>query len=248
MKDRGVEEERWGRMRGEALWDLRGFGSAEKAKKTARFFKTKTGDYSGDDEFLGVNVPEVRAVAKKWVSLGNKGAEAFLLSPLHEVRMLGLLIWVERFAKADTAERGEIFSLYRKNARNVSNWDLVDLTAATIVGGWLWETKDTAVLDEFAASENLWERRIAVVSTHAWIRKGEVGLTLRLAEKLLDDREDLIRKAVGWMLREAGKKDLEAEKQFLDKHAATMPRVTLRYAIEKFSFEERKRYLGMAKK
>jgi 3-methyladenine DNA glycosylase AlkD len=170
------------------------------------------------------------------------GVKKSLCSKVHEERLAALLVLVHKFEKGNEAEKRTIFDFYLANARSVNNWDLVDLTAPKIAGEWLLD-KDKSVLYKLAASENLWERRIAVLSTFAFIRKGMFNDCLAIAEILLYDEHDLIHKAVGWMLREIGKKDLAAEEAFLKKHYREMPRTMLRYAIERFPEKRRKAYL-----
>lgn len=216
-----------------------------KDKKTAeilqRFFKTGKGEYGEGDVFLGIRVPVQRQVAKRHASLRMTDIQKLLESKVHEHRMVALLILLEKY-KSEDKSRGAIFRFYLNNAKRVNNWDLVDLSCPGIVGDYLSD-KPRKVLYKLASSANLWERRISIVSTYAFIRKGDYKDTLNISEMLLGDGHDLIHKAVGWMLREVGKKDAKVLKAFLDRHCRKMPRTMLRYAIERLPESERKRYL-----
>jgi 3-methyladenine DNA glycosylase AlkD len=223
--------------------ELRALGSEAKAAASAWFFKTGLGEYAEGDMCIGVTVPEQRRVAKKYAGLPLDEAEALLHSTEHEFRLTALIIWVNQFKKADEAGRAEIYRRYLANTKWINNWDLVD-TSAEIVGAWLAD-KDTSALDKLARSENLWERRIAIVATYYFIKQGMPGETLRIADILASDKHDLIHKAVGWMLREVGKRcSEEVLEAYLAPRYKTMPRTMLRYAIEKFAPEIRKRYLA----
>jgi 3-methyladenine DNA glycosylase AlkD len=213
------------------------------AEQSRRFFKTTKGQYGYGDIFLGIKVPIVRQAVKKYRNAPITVAKELLQSGYHEVRLFSLLLLVERFCKASESEREEIYRTYLAYTRHINNWDLVDSSAYHIVGAYL-ENRDTSVLDDLARSDSLWERRIAIIATFHFIRKSRFGATLRIAEQLLGDREDLIHKAVGWMLREVGKRDLNAEVSFLKTHYRSMPRTMLRYAIEKFSPTDRRKYLN----
>jgi 3-methyladenine DNA glycosylase AlkD len=213
-----------------------------KAAFFPRFFKSGPGQYGEGDIFIGVTVPQNRIVAKKFIDLPLKDVEQLLKSPLHECRLCALLILGMQFKKSDESGRKKIVDVYLKNTKYVNNWDLVDGSAQYILGPWL-DGKDASVLDTLAVSGNLWEERIAIVSTFYFIRKGELGHTFRIAKLLMHHEHDLIHKAVGWMLREAGKKDLAALEAFLQKHYKTMPRTMLRYAIEKFEKDRYQAYL-----
>ncbi len=208
----------------------------ERAKLLLRFFRTGPGDYGEGDRFLGLRVPQMRAVASQFASMPLEGLEKMLASKWHEARMLALVIMTKQYERGDDAARDAIFRLYLANTHRINNWDLVDVSAPKIVGAHV-AGRGGALLTRLAKSKSLWERRIAIL---AGARAGE---TFRIAKLLLHDAHDLIHKAVGWMLREAGKRDRAALESFLDEHAATMPRTMLRYAIEKFSPEERRRYL-----
>lgn len=223
--------------------ELRGVADREKAKHLQRFFKTGPGQYGQGDVFLGITVPDQRAIVKKYKNLAIKDLKEAIVSKFHEERLTALLILVEKFQKSDEPGKKEIFDFYIRNRRGINNWDLVDLTAPKIVGAWL-SNKDKSLLYQFAKSKDLWERRIAMLSCFYYICQKDCQDALRVAEILKDDQEDLIQKAVGWMLREIGKRcDKEQEEEFLKKHYQTMPRTMLRYAIERFPEKERKYYL-----
>lgn len=224
---------------------LRSFSDPEVAIILSRFFKTGPGQYGEGDRFIGVKVPVTRKVAKEFRSLPLAEAENLLHSEIHEKRLLALVILVGQFEKGDDATRKLIFDLYLANTRHVNNWDLVDLSAPQIVGGYL-ETRSRKPLDRLSKSKSLWERRISILATHWGIRHGDFVDTIKIAEKLLGDKEDLIHKAVGWMLREVGKRDVAVLEEFLGKHCRTMPRTMLRYAIERFPDEKRLSYLNGA--
>jgi 3-methyladenine DNA glycosylase AlkD len=222
---------------------LRSLGCPEQAAIVARFFKTGPGQYGEGDRFIGVKVPEIRKVAKEFKSLRLPEVECLLHSEVHEERLLGLVILVGQFEKGDDATRKPIYGLYLANTRFVNNWDLVDLSAPQIVGGYL-ESRSRKPLDRLAKSASLWERRISILATLWFIRRGDFADTLGIAEKLLGDREDLIHKAVGWMLREVGKRDVAVLEDFLGDHCRVMPRTMLRYAIERFPEEKRRKYMN----
>lgn len=219
--------------------DLHSLGSPEKAKLLQGFFKTGKGEYGEGDSFLGVKVPECRAIAKKYNDLPLKEISELLKSKIHEERLTALLILLHRFQKNPSKE---IYDFYLSNTKYVNNWDLVDLTAHKIVGAFLVE-KPRDILYKLASSSSLWERRISMVSTFAFLPEKDFKDSLALAEILLQDKHDLMHKAVGWVLREIGKKDLDVLKKFLKKHYKQMPRTALRYSIEKFPEAERKKYL-----
>jgi 3-methyladenine DNA glycosylase AlkD len=224
--------------------DLRAAANPEKARILQRFFKTGKGQYGEGDVFLGVMVPKQRAVAKRHSGLSLAEAEELLRSGIHEERLTALFILVHQFGKGDAATRGRIYRFYMKNTRRINNWDLVDASAPYIVGPYL-EGRDKAVLRKLARSPNLWERRIAILSTVHFIRCGDPGEALRVAEMLLGDPHDLIHKAVGWMLREVGKRCGEdVETAFLERHCRTMPRTMLRYAIERLPAERKAWFLN----
>lgn len=207
-----------------------------------RFFKTGKGEYGEGDVFLGIKVPLQRQIAKKYIGLSIPKIQQLLDSKVHEHRLVALLILVEKFKKADEREKGNIFNFYLKNTENINNWDLVDLSASVIVGGFL-ANKKRDILYELAESKSLWEKRISIIATGAFIRKDDFRDALRISEILLNDKHDLIHKAVGWMLREIGKKDQQVLEGFLRKYYKEMPRTMLRYAIEKLSENLRRQYL-----
>ena len=223
--------------------DLSQLSNPEKARILSRFFKTGKGQYGEGDIFLGIPVPEQRKVAKRYPDLPLNDLQELLSSKIHEHRLTALLILVLKYGKADKTGKDLIFSFYLKNTGNINNWDLVDLTAPRIVGDYLFN-KDTSILFRLAKSNNLWERRIAILSTFNFIRNNDFDDALSISELLLHDKHDLIHKAVGWMLREIGKRDQEIEEQFLRKYHKQMPRTMLRYAIEKFNEKKRKLYLS----
>jgi 3-methyladenine DNA glycosylase AlkD len=221
---------------------LRALADPEIAAHAQRFFKTGRGEYGEGDRFLGIRVPELRRLAREHRDAPESLAWSLLRSKLHEERLLALLMLVERFRRGADEDRARIYARYLEHVEHVNGWDLVDSSAGQIVGTYL-AGKDAAVLYELAASENLWKRRVAIMATSAFIRRGDFEHTLAIAERLLDDEEDLIHKAVGWMLREVGNRNRAAEERFLRKHYRTMPRTMLRYAIEKFPEARRKAYL-----
>ncbi len=223
--------------------ELESLADREMAEFAARYFKTGPGEYGEGDTFLGIRTPDLRKVARKFKGLSLEETERLLRSEIHEERFVALAILVNRFKKGGDEEKEKIYRMYLVNSRYINNWDLVDVSVKDIVGAFLWE-KDRGPLYELAGSDNLWERRMAIMATFFFIKQGELKETFRIAEMLLHDPEDLIHKAVGWMLREAGKRDREAEEEFLEKHYREMPRTMLRYAIEKFPEERRKAYLG----
>lgn len=232
---------------------LKGVASAEKREVQLRFFKTGEGEYGYGDNFLGVMVPQIRAIVKESHNLIElKEIENLLHSEFHEVRLTALLLLVKRYeinnrqpsaCKADCPKtRNRIFNIYINNTDYINNWDLVDLSAPNIVGNHLYNG-DCSLLYEFAKSDHLWKQRIAVVATLTFIRKGEFTHTYALAKLFMDSRHDLMQKAVGWTLREAGKREANQLRNFLNEYKSKMPRTMLRYAIEKFSPEERKEFM-----
>jgi len=241
--------------------ELKSKANPKKAKLLQRYFKTGKGEYGEGDIFLGIAVPEIRKIAKKYKDLGfsaqsgsasgGKDLRELLKSKIHEERLLALLILVEQFQRAmlehSTSARDKIFNFYLKNTKYINNWDLVDLSAPKIVGEYLLRSASingsTRILYKLAKSKNLWERRIAILATYAFIRKNQFAEILKISEMVLKDKEDLIHKAVGWMLREVGKRSQTTLEKFLKKHASKMPRIMLRYAIEKFPEEKRTGWL-----
>lgn len=221
--------------------DLKRESNERDASFLQRFFKTGPGEYGEGDVFRGIRVPALRKLVRAHGSASLTTLSTLLKSKYHEDRMLALLILVRQYERGDVPLRQRIFDLYLKNTRYINNWDLVDLSASSIVGAHLDE--DRSLLPKLAKSSSLWERRIGVLASFYFIKKGEFNDTMKLAEMLLDDREDLMHKAVGWMLREIGNRDPAAERRFLDRHYKRMPRTMLRYAIEKFPEPERLSYL-----
>jgi 3-methyladenine DNA glycosylase AlkD len=214
----------------------------QKAKDLQRFFKTGPGQYGDGDVFIGIVVPEQRRTANKFRDAGLTEIEKLLHDEIHECRLTALLILCEKFDKADSDERKKIFELYIKNYDYINNWDLVDLSAPKIAGGYLLDN-DRSFLVELAKSGNLWKQRIAVLATFAFIKNNDFNDTLKLAKLLINHRHDLIHKAVGWMLREAGKRDIDVLISYLNRYYKKMPRTMLRYAIEKLDEETRVKYL-----
>ena len=208
-----------------------------------RFFKTGKGEYAEGDRFIGIRVPQLRQLCRECRGAGIREAAPLLRSEIHEERLFALLLLVDTFRRADEAGRKEIYDFYLANTRFINNWDLVDASAEYIVGAWL-EPRSRAPLARLARSASLWERRIAVVATLHFIRRGDLNETFRLADMLMDDPHDLIHKATGWMLREAGKRDGVALRRFLATRHRRMPRTMLRYAIERFPETERRKYVG----
>ncbi len=226
---------------------LKAAGSPEKALHLSRFFKTGPGQYGEGDCFLGVVVPENRRISKTCLDLPFDDLQEMLNSKWHEVRLSALIILVERFKRKRTSleERDEIYHFYLKNVCHCNNWDLVDLTCPTIVGRYLLERSDRSVLYQLAKSDNLWEQRISIVSTITFIRSGQFDDTINLVRLLMNHKHDLMHKAIGWMLREIGKKDKQVLNEFLNEYAKLLPRTSLRYAIEHHTIEERKYYMSL---
>ena len=221
---------------------LHSLADSERAQHALRFFKTGVGEYGEGDKFLGIRVPVIRLTVKKYKDTSLSTAEKLLKSEYHEIRLFALLLLVSHYSSGNLVEQSRIYQLYLNNTRYINNWDLVDSSAPHIIGAYL-SGKDKNILYELARSNLLWERRIAILATFYFIRKNKFSDALRIAEQLLNDPEDLIHKAVGWMLRETGKRDMATEVKFLKKHYQQMPRTMLRYAIEKFSKTERQKYL-----
>ena len=223
--------------------EIRSFADRRRAESSTWFFKTGKGEYGESDRFLGVSVPNARKVALRHRDLAFRDIERLLASPIHEHRFVGLEILVAQYERGLEAQRDKIFRFYLKHTRAANNWDLVDTSAPYIVGEHL-KRRRRDLLDRLAQAKLIWERRIAIVSTFAFIRSGETEDTFRIAEKLLDDEHELIHKAVGWALREAGKVSTQKLRSFLGRHYARIPRTTLRYAIERFPLAERRRMLA----
>lgn len=221
---------------------LQTLGDPQRALVSRRFFKTGPGEYGEGDRFIGLRVPELRKLEREYRSLRLSEALQLLQSPLHEARMLALFILIGIYTHGEGLLQEEIYRAYLRHTRFINNWDLVDASAEHIVGAHLWNG-DREQLQSLACSKLLWERRIAIIATFHYIKRGEFAETFNLAKLLLHDPEDLLHKAVGWMLREVGKRDQPAEEAFLRTHYRGMPRTMLRYAIEKFPEDLRKRYL-----
>jgi len=222
--------------------ELQELADEKQAEILQRFFKTGKGEYGEGDIFLGIKVPVQRNLAKKYSGLSLPKIQELLKSGVHEHRLTGLIILSNKYKQSGKEDKANIFNFYLKNTKNINNWDLVDLSAPNIVGDFLFDKKKN-ILYDLARSEDLWERRIAIISTLNFIRKNEFQDALALSEILLNDKHDLIHKAVEWMLREVGKKNEEILEEFLKQHYKDMPRTMLRYAIERFDEEKRKAYL-----
>ena len=221
---------------------LKKLGNKKHAAISQRFFKTGPGEYGEGDVFIGIRVPVLRKLVKEYSELSVKDAAVLLRSQIHEERLFALLLLVRLFSKGDDVRRTIIYDMYLENTAFVNNWDLVDSSAEHIVGAYLMD-RSKAVLYRLAESEDLWERRISIISTFHFIKRHEFSETLKVSKMLLFDRQDLIHKATGWMLREIGKRQLQTEESFLKVHYKKMPRTMLRYAIEKFPEQKRQRYL-----
>jgi 3-methyladenine DNA glycosylase AlkD len=226
--------------------ELKEAGNESYAKTAQRFFKTGKGEYGEGDIFIGVRVPLIKKIALthyKESSLEN--IEELLSSGIHEERTcsLSMLVLKYRAEKKDESQKKKIFNFYMKNSRRINNWDLVDMSAPYIPGDYLFD-RDRSMLEKFARSENLWKKRISIITTHGFIKRGDIAHSFLIADILLNDRHDLMHKAVGWTLRETGKKDEALLEKYLKSHYKTMPRTMLRYAIEKFSESKREKYLN----
>lgn len=221
-------------------------GNPRKVRVLSSFFKTGRGQYGEGDTFLGVTVPDQRKIAKKYYrEVAFSDIAKLLKSPIHEYRLTGLFLLVYRFEKDQEKDRKNIYEFYIRNIASVNNWDLVDSTTPNIIGEYLYthpeEVKRLAV---WAKSNNLWERRIAILATYTFIKKGDLSQTLRIAEILMSDEHDLIHKAVGWMLREVGKRNQKTLLIFLRKYAGSMPRTMLRYSLERLSKEQKELFMN----
>lgn len=221
---------------------LRGIADPATAQASQGYFKTAAGEYGAGDVFLGIKVPVLRALLKNFRGVSLKTVAVLLQSQFHEERLFALLLLIDAYRRGGNADKAHVYELYLAHTEYINNWDLVDVSAPHIVGAFLAD-KPRQVLYELAVSESLWERRIAIIATLHFIRSNDFGDTLKIAEHLLADTHDLIHKAVGWMLREVGKRDQAAEEAFLRRHYQTMPRTMLRYAIERFPEAQRKQYL-----
>ncbi len=227
----------------QARADLNKLVDPKRAAFAARYFKTGPGEYGHGDVFLGLTAPQLRSLAKRYKDLSLDEVGKLLESPIHDERAFAVIVLVNQAKKASAAQATAIYRFYLSHLKWVNNWDLVDISCRAIVGNYLLD-KDRSVLYRLAKSKIMWERRVAIVSTFAFINAGELADTYKLAELLLADQEDLMHKAVGWALRETGKKDEAALRSFLDKHIGNMPRTTLRYAIERFDPVTKQEYLA----
>lgn len=225
--------------------ELKKLKNPQKIPIYQNFFKTGKGEYGEGDVFYGITVPEQRKVAKKYKDLSLSDIAKLLKSKIHEERMTSLYILVAQYEKGDEERKKEIYDFYLKNLSGINNWDLVDVSAHKIVGAYLYvHPKDKKILYKLVKSKNLWERRISIISCFAFIKYKDFEDALKLSDMLVNDKHDLIHKAVGWVLREIGKIDQKVEEKFLKKHYKTMPRTMLRYAIERFDEKKRKFYMG----
>lgn len=222
--------------------DLKRFADKDRAKHSAGFFKTGKGEYGEGDKFLGVSTPDSRKIAKKYKNMELAGLQKLLRSQYHEERFVALVILTQKYKRGDQEKKKKIYNFYLNNTKHINNWDLVDVSAYKILGDYLLN-KDRKVLYSLTSSSSLWERRIAVIATFQFIRNNEFGDTLKISRRLLKDNEDLVHKAVGWMLREVGKRDKAVLDKFLLQNHKIMPRTMLRYAIEKHPQQERQEYL-----
>ncbi|OGH88198.1 MAG: DNA alkylation repair protein [Candidatus Magasanikbacteria bacterium RIFOXYC2_FULL_42_28] len=224
--------------------EIRSLANPTRAKLSLRFFKTGPGQYGEGDKFLGLTMPETRSVVEKyWEDLSFADTEKLLHSPWHEERMVALLILVKKFEEGSKADKTRVYNIFLKNIRYINNWDLVDVTVPRVVGVYLLD-KSRKILYQLAKSKNLWERRIAILATFAFIYNGQSADTIKIAKILLKDKHDLIHKAVGWMLREVGKRcSVKILEDFLRGNVAKMPRTMLRYSIEKMPLKRRKHWM-----
>jgi len=222
--------------------ELKSLADPERARHESRYFKTGKGEYGEGDIFLGIKTVLKRQLAKKYVDLSLKDVEFLMTSKFHDYRQIALFVITNKYIKGDDKLRKEIFNFYLNHTKYINNWDLVDISAHKIVGDYLLN-KDRKILYKLAKSKDLWEKRISIISTFAFIDEDDFKDSLQIAEILLHDEHDLIHKAVGWVLREVGKKDQDVEEKFLKKYYSVMPRTILRYAIEKFEENKRQKYL-----
>lgn len=227
--------------------DLNKFTDKNKAQFFPKFFKAGKGEYAEGDKFLGVTVPNCRLIAKKYIFLNLNEIQILLNSKYHEERLIGLLILTYQFPKQDQNTKNLTVNFYLKNTKNINNWDLVDLSAYKIIGEYLLSNKNREILYKLADSKNIWENRIAIVATFAFIRKNDLKDTIKISKILLNHKHDLIHKAAGWMLREVGKKNKEFLIKFLEDNKKQMPRTMLRYSIEKFNADEKNYFLNSSK-
>jgi len=224
--------------------DLEKQKDKKRAEALSRFFKTGKGQYGEGDIFIGITLPVQREIVKKYRELPLPEIQKLLKNKIHEYRSTALCILSYQYTKSDVKFKKKIVDFYLKNTKHINNWDLVDISCHKILGDYFLNHQSKQIFYKLAKSKNLWERRIAIISTFEFIRNNKFNDSLKISEILLNDQEDLIQKAVGWMLREIGKRNLKAEYDFLDRHFKVMPRTMLRYAIEKFSEDKRKYYMG----
>jgi 3-methyladenine DNA glycosylase AlkD len=223
--------------------ELKKHANPERALAAKRYFKTGKGEYGEGDVFLGLSVPDQRKIARGYKTLPLSDVFKLLKSKIHEERFVALVLLVEKYRSGDESAKKEVFEGYLGMSKWINNWDLVDTSAPQIVGDYCWRAKDHQTIKNLIKSTDLWERRIGVLASFTFIRQGDVKLTVEIAKKLLNDRHDLIHKAVGWMLREAEPRSPKEIRKFLDENATKMPRTMLRYAIEKFSASDRNRLM-----
>lgn len=224
--------------------ELKTYASPERKKANEWFFKTGNGEYGAGDKFIGLSMPNIRKIAKKYNDLLLSDIKKLLTSPIHEERMTALIILVDQFSKGDELLQTKLFEFYLKNDKYINNWDLVDVTAPKIVGAYILKhPSKQSTLIQYSKSNNLWQRRIAIISTFAFIRSNQFNLTMQIGETLFSDTHDLTHKAVGWMLREVWKRDHKLIETFLIENYNSIPRTTLRYAIERMVEFKRKQFL-----
>lgn len=224
--------------------DLRRVADPVRAEHAKRFFKTGKGEYGEGDMFIGATVPSLRVLSRRYADVTLTDLLVLLASPIHEERLLALIILTQQYAKGTAQTRAAIYRMYLAQRRYINNWDLVDVSAHKIIGEHVQRGRSRAVLDRLIRSRRMWDRRIAIISTFRFLKEGDVNETLRLVTLVLRDTHDLMHKAAGWALREVGKRDQNALYRFLDRHAGRMPRTMLRYAIERLPERERQRYLA----
>lgn len=231
----------------ELINELNSLEDPARAVHSQRFFKTGRGQYGEGDVFIGLSVPQTRLVCKKYNSLSVTEIEKLLESPIHEHRLAAVIIMRRQAERANNLLKKQLYELYLKRTDRINNWDIIDISCHKVVGGYLYN-KNRSILDRLARSQQMWERRIAIVSTAYFIGKDDLDDTFRIAKILMKDEQDLIHKATGWMLREAGKRDDAKLKEFLDMHAHEMPRTMLRYSIERLHPNDRSYYMAMRAK
>jgi len=224
--------------------EIYSYQDPDRAAHLSKFFKTGKGQYGEGDVFWGLTVPISRKIALRYRGISFSEINLLLKNKVHEIRLIGIIILVHRYKKNAVKEGGRIVKFYLKNTKYINNWDLVDFSAPQIFGDYLLNSKDRRILFKLARSKNLWEQRIAMVATAAFIKKGDLECTIKIAKIFLNHQHDLIHKATGWMLREVGKKNVKALRQFLDENLPQMPRTMLRYAIERFPENIRLKYLS----